>query len=303
MKTPSLTIFANFFIDNEERFQRMKNSFYSFRNSNPDQWLINIRGSLKFQAGQFLKKELHNKIILFNLESRQGWFHDTKIITSHINTNYLFIWTEDHILIGDSGDLNNCVIEMEKFKVDQLIYSFFTNEMKERYAILPIYKKGKFITVTKIDYDACLKIRNKLKKDFYIISLLSIMRSEYFVKVINSSKPYLKRWPRHLPFDFEKKSNDRVFSLIWHALPNKELFVSIDDDRDQDGYSLISRGIYKSSIPKYDIKEIEYLRSSLLTKKIKSVFPEFLFPFVSIMLNFLRRMIYTINTFYNKRFD
>ena len=69
MEQASFTVFANFFIDNEERFQRMKDSFYSFKDSEPKQWLINIRGKLKNQAGEFLKKEIGNKANIFYLQS------------------------------------------------------------------------------------------------------------------------------------------------------------------------------------------------------------------------------------------
>ena len=50
----SLAIFANFFIDNEERLQRMKDSFKSFKSIKPQEWIINIRGKYKIDAG------LHN---------------------------------------------------------------------------------------------------------------------------------------------------------------------------------------------------------------------------------------------------
>jgi hypothetical protein len=296
---PSLCIFANFFIDNIERLQRMKDSFYSFRNINPDQWIINIRGRLKSQASQFLKKELGDKIKIFNLQSRQGWFYDTKIIIKYINADYIFIWIEDHILIDNLENLKNSILEMKKFKVDQLHYSFLTNKAKAMFAILPIHKKGKYITVTKIDDDACLQINKRGVTNFYTVSLASIMRKDYFTKVIYLSKPYLKRWPRKLPFDFEKKSTDKAFPVIWNALPNKELFASIDDDHNEDGYSLISRGIYKSSISREILKQMEFSNSKL-KNLIKSNLPNFFFLPMSKIILLLRRIIYTINIFYNK---
>ena len=297
--TPSLCVFGNFFIDNHERFQRMKDSFYSFRSINPDQWIINIRGCLKSQASEFLKKELGDKIKIFNLHSRHGWLEDTKIISSHITTKYVFLWIEDHILIDNHVALNNCIVEMEKFKVDQLWYSFLTDKNKATFAIIPSHKKGKYITVKKIDHDACLKIRKIEKMDFYTISMVSIMRRDYFIKVIYLSKPYLKRWPRYLPFDFEKKSSDKAFPVIWHALPNKELFVSIDDDLSEDVYSLISRGIYKSRISRNSLKKIEY-KNSELKNKIKIIIPKKTLLLISRIFLLLRRIIYTINIFYNK---
>ena len=78
MRTENISIFANFFIDNEERFQRMKDSFYSFNNLNPKEWVINIRGKFKLRAGEFLSEELNNNLHLSYLESKKGWYHDSK---------------------------------------------------------------------------------------------------------------------------------------------------------------------------------------------------------------------------------
>lgn len=299
--TLDLCIFANFFIDNDERFNRMKDSFFSFKDTYPDQWVINIRGSLKFQAANFLKEQLGNKIKIFHLQSNRGWFYDSRVISKFIKSNYIFFWVEDHILINNSFFFKNCLLEMKKFKVDQMWYTFLTNEIKERFGILPIYKKGKYITVTKIDNDANVKMLNIYKKNFYTISMISIMEKNFFLKNIFSSKPYLKRWPRNLPFDFEKKSTDNVFSSIKHALPNKELFASIDDDRGEDGYSLISRGLYKSSISRENLKKKESLYSRSFSKNLKNTYLKKIVLFMSGILFFVKRLYFTVNIFTNNK--
>ncbi len=46
----SLTIFANFRINDSEVLQRMKDSFLSFKDIDSKQWLINVRGKYKLQA-------------------------------------------------------------------------------------------------------------------------------------------------------------------------------------------------------------------------------------------------------------
>lgn len=300
MDRPSLAIFANFFIDNAERLQRMKDSFHSFKNSNPNQWVINIRGQLKYQAGEFLKKEIGKKLDLSYLQSGRGWFCDSKIISSKIFSNYILFWIEDHILISKPEVLNNCIAEMSEFKVDQLWYSFLTKEIKARFNILKLYKKGKYITVTKLDLDGCSKIRNKLNNDFYTVSAVSIMNRDFFMKVLSSYKPYLKRWPRHLPFDFEKKSSDKISPIIWHSLPNQELFVAIDDDRDEIGYSLISRGLYPNRIYRNYLKVIEYKNLYIWKIKIKNFFSGKYTIYFLLGFRYLNRLINTINLFFNK---
>ncbi len=213
MKQPSLAIFANFFIDNEERLQRMKDSFNSFKEAEPNQWVINIRGSLKHEAGNFLKEELGEKLNLFYLQSGRGWFYDSNTIASKINSNYVLFWVEDHILINSPNTLNNCIAEMNKFNVDQLLYSFLISDIKKNFAIVEPYKSGEYIKVLKLDSEICLKTR-KLFGEFYTVSCPTIMSKNFFTKILLSRKPYLKRWPRNVPFDFEKLSKDNIAKVI-----------------------------------------------------------------------------------------
>ena len=54
----NLAIFANFQIDSEERLLRLKDSYRSFCNADIENWVVNIRGKYKYQAGVYLKNEL-----------------------------------------------------------------------------------------------------------------------------------------------------------------------------------------------------------------------------------------------------
>ena len=294
IEKPTLAIFANFFIDNEERLQRMKDSFYSFKDIKPNQWVINIRGMLKDNAGNFLKQELGEKLNLFNLQSRQGWLNDSRVISSNIKSNYIFFWVEDHILIAPITNLKNCILEMSKFKVDQLQYSFLKKDAKERFRIVEPYKLGNYIKVQKLDSEACLKIRRQ-NGEFYAVSMLNIMSEDFFKKVLFSPKPYLKRWPLDIPFDFEKLSKDKIAKVIVRAIPNQELFAAIDDEYGDPGYSLISRGLYPNRISRDYLKEIEFGYSDQKNKKLKDKVPKIIRPFCLSVFRFVRSIYYTLN--------
>jgi hypothetical protein len=312
MTQPTLAIFANFFIDNEERLQRMKDSFHSFKEVDPYQWLINIRGRFKRQATLFLQEELGEKLNLFNLQSRQGWIHDSKIIAKNIKSDYVFIWIEDHILVATPLYFKNCIIEMNKFNADQLMYSFYDSLCKE-YSIIEPHKLGSYITLKKIDLDAMLKIKDQnIKKshyfdsndDFIINCLASIISKSFFTKILMSPKPYLKRWPKHTPFDFEKKSKDKVSDIIFHSLPNQELFATIDDDRGLPGSSLISRGLYPKRhgkekniylITKESINILENSFSMSWKQKIEKKISKDIKLIILYPLVLLKRILYTLN--------
>ena len=221
-RSPSLSIFANFFIDNDERLQRMKDSFRSFHNVNAVEWVINIRGKYKLEAGEYLHTELGKKLYLSYLNSISCFKKNSE------NLLCLF-WIEDHILLAQPKILNECIYEMDKFNVDILCYTWYIQNLLDLYKVIEPYGAGKYITARKIDSNATIKIINKLKKtkpiigipkdDFYVISASSIMKKDFFKKVILSKKPYLKRRPRKTPHDFEKRSKIILhLSFVQHGL-------------------------------------------------------------------------------------
>ena len=110
-----------------------------------------------------------------------------------------------------------------------------------------------------MDLNTCYKLRyhSPLVEDFYTVSCTSIMSKAFFKKIMFSSKPYLKRWPRKTPFDFEKKYEDKILPIIWNALPNEELFASIDDNHSSANYSLVSRGLYPNRVSREKLKKKE----------------------------------------------
>ena len=61
---PSLAIFANFHIDNEERYLRMCDSLLSFKDIKPEQWIINIRGKYQEMAAKYLKENIQNNLFI-----------------------------------------------------------------------------------------------------------------------------------------------------------------------------------------------------------------------------------------------
>ncbi|MAJ45189.1 MAG: hypothetical protein CMF96_10670 [Candidatus Marinimicrobia bacterium] len=300
MISPSLAIFSNFFIDNEERLQRMKDSFYSFKDINPKEWVINIRGSLKYDAGNFLKSELNENLNLSYVEGGSGWIQDSLKISRQISSDYVFFWIEDHIMIASPDELKNCILEMKEFNIDQLWYSFLIDKVKTNFSLVNPYKIGKHITVVKYDFQNCSKI-TKVVGDFYTISCVSIMNKNFFLKILSSNKPFLKRFHRKLPFDFEKLSSDKVTPIILHSLPNSELFVSIDDDLCQPGYSLISRGLYPDRISRDNMKVLEFGYFEKIKIKIKKIIPLKIIQLILWPFKFFRRLFYTLNFLINNR--
>ena len=55
-------------------------------------WVINIRGSYKSHTFDFLKEHLGEKLYHYDLQSSNGWFHDTRVMLKDINSDYIFFW-------------------------------------------------------------------------------------------------------------------------------------------------------------------------------------------------------------------
>lgn len=296
----TLCIFANFFIDNEERLRRMKDSFYSFRDVQPEEWRVNIRGRLKYVARDFLESELRDELSVYFLESKRGWLYDSFSFMQDVQTDFVFFWIEDHMCLTEADVLRRALDEMDSFSADQLWYSWFHDNTRRTLSHLPVAVDGDQISIFKIDEAGASQVRKSRGRDFYAVSAASIFSREFFLMVLRANRPYLKRWSKYLPFDFEKKSKDRVASEIRLAIPKEELFAAIDDDHGNPGYSLISRGMYPNRISRVEMKKIEFGLKS--TRGRFMFLPRAVRSFLICVYSLSRRVCYSLSYFFNVSF-
>ena len=270
--------------------QRMKDSFYSFRDVNPKEWRINIRGRLQAEAGDFLRNHLGETLNLFFLESSRGWFHDSKEVMKNASSDYVFFWIEDHVLLRDVNYLIGSLSELKRYNVDYLLYSFLIDEILRQFNSAGHPQSKSFIHIWRLNKRSFQKVRQTLGRDFYVISCVSITNITLFQKILSSRRPLLRRWPINLPFDFEKRWTDHFVDNLVCALPKKELFVSIDDDHGQENYSLISRGLYENRISRDQLKSIEFSGSYFgFSKRFLEI------SLIRVLLTYIRRFFYTLH--------
>ena len=273
------TVFANFNIDTEERYLRMKDSFFSFYKSNVHDWCINIRGKYKNKVKIFLKKNISKNLNIFFLESKKGWISDTLNITNHIKTNIIFFWIEDHICIDSVSKINSVVEEMHKNKIDHLIYTFFhrgnfinplnvvNHEIKKNILFFR-YDKKNYRTL-----DSWYKKENLSPS--YLISACSFMSLNLFKKNLSLSKTKKKYNPM-LPFNFEKSFEEKKILPFNAGVLKKELFVSIDDNHGENGYCLIDRKLYPDRVNKNELdvirkKKYKIFKTNIFFDKVKKI--------------------------------
>ena len=284
---PSLIIFANFRIDNEERYLRMKDSLLSFKKIAAKKWVINVRGNYKEKTLLFLKNNLGNKLVYSQLESKYGWFHDTRKLLKEIDSDFVLFWLEDHINLSKIEEYEDIIVEMQQNKCDQLTYTWWYPEFKD------VFSPIKSSESKRLDYFEInpmnIKKLEQLQGRYLIpLSIPGIFSVSFFKKIIQSNHPKLKRWPKATPFDFEKRSTDIEFMNFKHALPKFELFASIDDNnRSKGAYCLIDRGMYENRISRE-----EMLIDEKREKKTNPL-PEWLKRPLRLVLTFIKRIRYT----------
>ena len=248
----SITLISNFRIDSQERFSRMKDSFFSFKDANIYEWIINIRGPYKEETEFFLRKNLKQNLKIFNKESKLGWKTDTKSITKYINTSHVMYWVEDHICIGGYQVFNKIISEIIENKIDYLSYSFFKFGKNLNSFSETVHENKNHLIL--VNYDKKThNLRSKYINKFdlepsYLVSMCSITSKELFIDLVTKKDPWIPRWTKLVPFDFEKNQYDVHWLPYKLGVLKQEVFASIDDDNDCFGSSLASRGLYDTNI-------------------------------------------------------
>lgn len=262
-----ISVFANFYINDHERFLRMKNSFLSFYKANIGNWVINVRGSYSKKTILFLKQKLKKNYYFFNIDSGD-WFDDSRNISKYLKSKYVFFWTEDHICVGGYKKFNNIVSEINENNIDYLGYSWFFNGLT-----LDSFKNFSFNNKKNIIYlkytHEILKKRlkwfraNNAKID-YIIVQQSIMKIKLFKKLL--IPPFFSFLKKNIPHAFEK--NFRFTNWLPYKLGilKNELFACIDDDNFVKNSSLISRKMYPDRLSKLEKLNIKKNRANSSAK-------------------------------------
>jgi len=222
----------------------MQDSFRSFKDIFADKWVVNVRGRYNEQTLDFLKLHLGNKLFSYKLNSKEGWFYDTRQMLNDLDGTHIFFWLEDHIYLSDINELNLLVTELYENQIDYMMYSYWWDgALRQRYKGI-ILNSGVNIDWFNHTVNNNSIIQGNAQEGVFIIAACAIFKNELFRKIVLRDDPLPKRWPKETPFDFEKGPLDVHWLPLKVALMKKELFASIDDDHVHPGSSLISRGLY-----------------------------------------------------------
>jgi hypothetical protein len=260
MKKNHITVFANFYIDTEERFLRLKDSFFALNNEAIDQWVINVRGCYSQDVLIFLRTQLGQLLFATEFNTDDGWLQDSLRVLAKVKNQYLFFWIEDHLFLGSNREFENLVNDIYASDIDYIGYSWFgRGKFLEEFDGIP---KVGFDTLCALIYSINVNKKrqqnslNSINTNSYIISCCGIFKREFFKKLLTMRRPILPRWSKFTPFNFEKRWDDVFILPINYGILKRELFASIDDDNKHPGSCLIARGLYPERIERLQLLKI-----------------------------------------------
>jgi hypothetical protein len=185
----AVTIFANLRINNPDRLQHLKDSLRSF-DALSDDWLINIRGTLRLEAIGFLKENLGDRMTLFELlDDKRGWMENALAMLEKARYEYIFFWNEDQINIATQEFLRNAIDEMRAVNADYMFYTHFPH-WRGRFDLNAeggLVHPGKFTDYADLTADS-LKILFPVQDRSCIVSSPSVFKKSFLEKLMRLEK-------------------------------------------------------------------------------------------------------------------
>lgn len=204
-----LSVFANIRINDSERLEHLKDSFFSF-SSISDNWVVNVRGKLRDETISFLKGELKGKIVLFELlDETNGWINNALLMMPAVKHEYVLLWNEDHINLLSPEKTNQIVNEAISAQVDYLHYGHYEHWRNKFDRVINdgIIKRGKMIDFVDVTKESLPMFFPEQKREC-IISSAAIFRKEFLIKIMRIEG-------RKLPYFFTYNIR-RALALIGH---------------------------------------------------------------------------------------
>lgn len=295
MKQMRFTLVFNVRIDNDERYRRLVNAVNSIPKIHGLNLSIRIRGSFKDMDYRLM----HPSCLYFG-STWNEWNLDVIEQVLASPSDYYILMQEDHLLKMAPVNFTNLLNEIEASSVDYLPLSFYPHYgafVKDLNKILPLNIPQKELSVWDLDKQNYL--RSNLKSRNYPLNLIGIYKKELLLRLLTRLRPFYKQYSIQTPFNFERKPSETWFLPIRWAYPTSEVFACIDDDHGIEGYSLVSRGEYKSSVER--VIEHHNLERIISPKK-NNLFIRFLLNLMPTQIQVLPRNIkYSLEFFLNSR--
>jgi len=240
----SLLIYGNILIESERKLDFFKFTLPLWIDFWDAPTIIRVRGRYAREAEDLCSK-------LQNVEFRTGsefltWRAQVSADLAHVPQTYVFQYFEDHMPHPDASPPGQILSQLRDQEPDILQYSWHPSSRPLRDMLLEfgadVYSS---MMVQSMSRSMLKKVGRQTGS--YLISLTSVFEKEFFLRLLGTVRPLVRRFDPTAPFDVEQRATASWFAPIRFALPLKELGTCIDDDHRIPGSSAMSRGLFPNS--------------------------------------------------------
>ena len=208
-------ILVNIYINSEKKFEIFK---VTISEVIPEfsECHIKIRGAYSSECIKFLDANFNKEIIYYQDLPGQDWAYDTRTMLMHVISRSVFLFFEDHKLVGGVEYFKSILKDFDELQLDYLSYSFFKASKLSVKNILPygILSNGRVTT-----FDINFAIKNSLGKispNYYLFSLPSIISCRYLSEILKNED---------VKYKFSSKFLSRIIKRLF-PYPRYREFIS-----------------------------------------------------------------------------
>lgn len=291
---PALLI--NIKIDAREKFEFLKITLADIAGLF-EEYHIKIRGIFSQECIKYIKKQLGKEIHLYQELQENNWVAATLEMLGHVKSRSVFLYFEDHKLLGTKQHMEGTLEDFDKYNLDYLCYSFFNSSQLHVNNLLPLD-----VTQREVFYEFTLSeqkldLIGKISSGYYTFSLVSLVSVEYFRELLFTENKKFKIFSKYVlsilsrlfpypryrsvyktinhilpifgaklclyspssPFNLEKIWFESIFNdRDWKfGILKEELFANYDDDNGVYEESLIKRSLYPFDVHSLDTDSLE----------------------------------------------
>ena len=243
-----LIIYGNVLIETSSKFDFLKSTFPGWLAYWGCPAILRVRGKFA-QASKEIFQDFDRVDLRLGtqfLTWRGQAFADLK----EIGADFVFQYQEDHMVHPDAPASHRFKDAMYEFQTDVFQYSWFYSYSGLRETLcLEGEKKAGLVVAKKMDKRYLRTV--VAREAVYPIGLTSIFRRTFYLRLLKSNRPFIKRFDPSGPFDVEQSNSSRFFAPFRLAFPLTEVGICIDDDHTVPGSSAGARGYYpRNNLPR-----------------------------------------------------
>ena len=159
---------------------------------------IKIRGIYSQECIEYIRSQIGKEIHLYQELQESDWVAATLGMLGQVRSRSVFLYFEDHKLLGARQHFQRTLLDFEKYNLDYLCYSFFKASRLDVKNILPLG-----VTQRELFHEFELTKQNialigKISPGYYTFSLISLISVKYFIEVLSAENKTFKIFVRKL---------------------------------------------------------------------------------------------------------